>query len=388
MFVAIVTHELGHYYKSHITLPSSQYGYFYQLKSQNPDHKPIPDSNLEITGRKIQAIANLEQKIPTNFGKIYHSAFYGDIASVINAMSSDFQTSTHASCRDLYVLEKDKKLDDLVDFTPEKINKILPLEETVEKCFKNILTDSINDHTNLKNFVETYLQYHLSMYNVQLNLDARVFNIKSILGSRNIDTPESIDALLKILSKELIAIEEDLQNSLKEAITLPLGQYTDEQEADELSVEWLAKIGIDPKAAVEAYLFVAEYIETIRQQTQTTESLFLFPTVNAKQCRSFYENKWLDENAKYIYVSIGDYVDPHHSDCFRVFNVDREIVAHKYNENFQYDLTIPKHFNSWNMVRDMAKKESAIENSNNSTTNNEFNKYLRTLWPGCAFVTR
>jgi len=117
--------------------------------------------------------------------------------------------------------------------------------------------------------------------------------------------------------KESPSLEE--QEVLKEAYQKQLGYYTFEQEADDLAIEWLVKIGLHPKALIDKMFIFLQ-----NKEIPTTDFEWGY-----EKCKSSYLNYW-QKDGQYEYVPIGDFSNPHHSLCYRIFNIDREIRAHRY----------------------------------------------------------
>jgi hypothetical protein len=99
-----------------------------------------------------------------------------------------------------------------------------------------------------------------------------------------------------------------------------LGYYTYEQEADELALEFLSELGIPTQIGSEAML-------RLLKQSQPNGPLEL----DYAQCTALKEKNWVDPNSKSIYVPIGNLADPHHSLCYRAYNLDRERKTHCFN---------------------------------------------------------
>ncbi len=49
-----------------------------------------------------------------------------------------------------------------------------------------------------------------------------------------------------------------------------------------------------------------------------------------KRCQAAYANGWKTEDELPLFVPVGDYLDEHHSTCYRAFNLYRETEAHRY----------------------------------------------------------
>lgn len=96
-----------------------------------------------------------------------------------------------------------------------------------------------------------------------------------------------------------------------------LGYYTYEQEADELALEFLAELGIPTNIGSEAMMRMLKGTGNV----PPTE-------LDYKACSELRANDWLTADKKSVYVPIGNLADPHHSLCYRAYNLDRERKAH------------------------------------------------------------
>ena len=128
---------------------------------------------------------------------------------------------------------------------------------------------------------------------------------------------------------------------IEEANEKKLGIYTEEQEADEMSLEFLSRLGISAEPIIKLFagfrsLFGVEDIQK-------------FPgTLSSKECMDAYNNGFID------FIPISDYYDSHHESCFRAYNLHREIKAHK-DELAKIKVTTKKNLNP-KLWQDLAKK--------------------------------
>jgi Zn-dependent protease with chaperone function len=96
-----------------------------------------------------------------------------------------------------------------------------------------------------------------------------------------------------------------------------LGFYTTEQEADDLGLELLLHLRIPPTVAADALL--ALHRANPGGHDTTWEA-----------CSMLRSKGFKDDSGRWAYVPIGNLATPHHSFCFRVLNITREIEAHDY----------------------------------------------------------
>ena len=106
----------------------------------------------------------------------------------------------------------------------------------------------------------------------------------------------------------------ELNKSMKEK---RLGYYTYEQEADELALEFLSELGIPTDIGSEAMMRMLKATKRVDASELDYES-----------CAALKKQKWQTPEQKSAYVPIGNLADPHHSLCFRAYNIDRERETH------------------------------------------------------------
>jgi hypothetical protein len=102
-----------------------------------------------------------------------------------------------------------------------------------------------------------------------------------------------------------------------------LGFYTTEQEADELSLELLARVGLSPDLGPESQLGLMRALERAGHKQEPG-------TVGYADCAARRAADFRDDTGVETPVPVGDVARPHHSGCFRVFNMVREIRGHAY----------------------------------------------------------
>ena len=102
-----------------------------------------------------------------------------------------------------------------------------------------------------------------------------------------------------------------------------LGFYTSEQEADDLALELLAKTGLPPTIAADAMASLHKVVDEMGGGMDTGE-------IKWEQCAVLRDRGFKDESGALVSVPVGDLTSAHHSFCFRVFNMVRELAAHRY----------------------------------------------------------
>lgn len=103
-----------------------------------------------------------------------------------------------------------------------------------------------------------------------------------------------------------------------------LGFYTTEQEADEIALELMAKIGVPPGVAVDKVLNMLKSTEERGGERDPD-------AIGWAECAMLREHGFRDADGKEVSVPVGDPSNAHHNLCFRAYNMSREINAHRYS---------------------------------------------------------
>jgi hypothetical protein len=187
-----------------------------------------------------------------------------------------------------------------------------------------------------------YYRSHPAMWTKKYNFFYR-------LGATNEPVKPVPDASLNELGERAIAVsrkgelDDAAREVLRAATASHLGYYTFEQEADDIAAEGLVDLGIAPTVMIEK-MFVFLKFKGIKD----TEFEFGHDT-----CKRLYDANWMGSDGKPQYVPIGNFANPHHSLCYRAFNLDREIKAHDYKVS-PTSVLIPNE-PSWEVIRGLAK---------------------------------
>jgi hypothetical protein len=192
-----------------------------------------------------------------------------------------------------------------------------------------------------------------------------------VIGS-NVSAPKSFAKNdVQNLAAALRANAGKIKETLQKAYDAKLGLYTTEQEADDLSLEMIANIGLGAKSALDIYI------------------IFLSPEeengafdIGLQRCEKMRANQWIDPEGRFNnkILPISDYTDPHHGACYRVFNLSREIEAHKY----ELSPTSPLDPSVWtNMKQDLSNGGISFSEPNESRNLNRTRFHPK----GCAFAS-
>ncbi len=315
-FEAVYTlfHEAAHYYMAHLANPNSLYEYFYPLGSANPANKPLAEPKLAEIGKELvywlKAKQTGSRKIAAGApGQRYQSGLYVVARNAISDWTR--KEGTKPACKDLskYFVETTSLSRFPLEAPDSNGQKAYLLyEKKLDACLLGLPLDA-----ELQNRMVGYTRF------------VAPWSTKILVG---VPAFTSVRQLWDWLDQKLPEVMEAPQTKLVEvsrrADEVGLGQYTSEQEADELAVEWLIKFGMDPFNGVTASLKLLK-IEAEFPSLPTSVGAYTY-----EQCVQAYATQFRAADGEEIRVPVGDYSDPHHSGCYRAFNMNREIAAHDY----------------------------------------------------------
>lgn len=343
-FSSVVAHELGHYYRSHGMEPNSAFNYFYRLSEQNPDHRPERDPAFD----SMIPRAKIFSQIVDNFSRInripnqrLHSATYLTTGSFVKNLCSAGNTCPTECTDALQSLRTTTYMRDVGTFpftavtAASAITHYTEHETRMNRCLAAIPVTAQSGQRIFQALVQsiarpTWPAVIVSTANPTLARKVSSFNSFMLAYLRDIvtnnptafDTAANAGAIMEEFNTGLVADEASALAMYERIFTEHLGQYTTEQEADEISVEQVSKSGIDPSNAVNTYLEFAKM--------GTVGAVNPFRTLGFTDCKALMDHGWHDSNSQYSFIAVGNLVDPHHGACYRAFNSDREISAHRY----------------------------------------------------------
>lgn len=308
--VYTLAHELGHYYRAHPThLPGARPSFWYQDSARLD---PVPAAMADELAAKYEKQAGRDTALsPAGLPKLGHYSprlrklLVEQLGPVItgsnNAAVTPSLRSAFASV-DPRVIERTP--------TPAQINAYWKYEDEVHRCAQKwaLSAPESPDRAGIDRFAE--------ITSKRLRLFGKSFATLGALLAQ-------ADAMVLSGEKEEIAF-------LKELSENRIGMYSTEQQADEIALELATKLGFSPE----------ELIDGVIRQSKESEAFFrTFPEAwseyielaryDMAQCSTLYKSGFR-ENGKQVYIPLGDLSDPHHSMCYRLFNLHREATKHKY----------------------------------------------------------
>ncbi len=330
--MSIVAHEMGHYYRFHTgeTLremaghnPRIKDHYFRIPQYTNRMSKPPKDHSPEI----LELFKTLENG---QVGHIDYKDFslkhpVGLIKSVFDIFYTfqwrGLRSSSPpevASC--LRLKESYKVLETQYGALPGEWHKaprelLLRADVQTGGCLKELSARSMGEWAIWSTLNE--------------NEKSKFFEgIRSELSSTMNEWPPLVDSFrIDSAVGELIRIKEQFNQKARalgaRAQQIGFGWYTDEQEADEIAVHLMALAGENPRSAADIFFRHLGLFDTGGTNT-------VMPSLS--ECRKGFLNNWQDWRFNSVpWVPFFGYTyQLHPSDCYRIFNVDKETEAFGY----------------------------------------------------------
>lgn len=302
--IEILAHELGHYYMGHGTEQDpSLYGYIYRWDGKPGKPKALPkDDPFHALAEEIRKYGEIQ--FPTIEGQKFHPLWANFISNVIINLDDDPQkvclpgkADCLVACKDLetYKASIEDGYFSTFPFSLRRDQATLDAyflyEKKVEACLTKLPAER-------QNFI------------LQFSADSALSNLAKI----TVPDPkpeESLYSLLLRTDKDFSIAADKLAATAKgllaSAAEKGLGWYTQEQEADDIAVDLLARLGVNPEAGILANI----------------KAVKLEDPVEGEACMKAYEKGFPKP------ISIGDLSEVHHDHCYRAYNMFLEVNIHK-----------------------------------------------------------
>ena len=332
--VFIIAHEMSHYYRAHTVAPRSQFQFYYDQSTvlptaprPRPPQDPTLAKKMEATGQIIQQNAALFRGVDRARGQHYHPVIFDALVDILkDGQKAVCGTGTDCaiSCAAAFAAVTSSP-DGRVRFSgiyphgaiaPEMFANLLNFEGLARKCAQDI---SLVDGT-------TNTATSISMFHA---LNTASTDSKFVAGTGDLPRDaqnrllaKNLDNLLETLNAKAFATDTELGKSFQAAEDMKLGLYSFEQEADEMGNEIVHDLGLPLNTATDAILTLDTALEARFGQPYP-------PALTSVECAKLYHADWKDPSTgKVPFIHMGDFVDPHHTGCFRAFHFVQENALH------------------------------------------------------------
>jgi MYXO-CTERM domain-containing protein len=344
----VLAHELAHYYRAHkSTSVHGKYDFWYD-RDAHAAERPTPVADQGEYGRQYQAL-----KLPRHL--VPGQKFHPRATSTLLTWMSEMKVAAGHPCSEALdafaglapkVQGNLKETTDIIPLDSKGRAALLALEPSIQTCIAGVELTEDPAPATTTTFDSNKIPRAWFMNRVADAL------LPEILV-RDLNTTAKLEDLVKLLETAGRSLDEKAPEFLKRLAKNHIGFYTDEQEADELSMELASRVGIRPGDVMDAWTRMAYAVEKENPQLYLQRQ-----GMTAKECADLAKTNFQSgADEEKVYVSLGSLDDPHHAWCYRLLNLQREREAHSYRSrapSFEPEAT------PWKDVQDAAKALIAV----------------------------
>ena len=295
-------HELAHYFRSHAVLDKDEYQYFYHRDGES-DHlaQPLPAADLIALGSELLKLPHYRTQ-PID-GQFWHSEMFSYGAYALNTLvipsCAAADSPCHQACAPWQQLMQDK----------ERMAKLGRFPQAVLTAEARLI----------------YAEWETGFSQCLGAIDTEHVDIASAKKVFwRADFPETTPSNWRLLdaatsmNKKMFDQSNAQTQLLQRAVDAKVGYYTTEEEADNMALNWLVELGFSAMNAIDHWWSFAAYFDGSSLQSELNFS--------RSRCLDLYNAtpRWT-ENGQTVQIPIGSFSDPHHSVCYRIWNMDQRI---------------------------------------------------------------
>ena len=304
----VLAHELGHYYRAHVSDAVIQHYNFWYDSEADRKKLPVPAANATDLAAKYGEIVNgpktVQAAVPGHYSPRFRTFLLTAIAPLLTERTEPgFVCATARDALGPWV----STLLAGYGIPTDAMAAYLAFEAKLVACAPRL--DLTGDPG------ATALSYGSVLMAV---LGAK-------LPSVTLPFHATLDQVLEPLNAKAVKLDQKAAALVKQVQQNRIGLYTIEQEADDIALEISSRLGIGPDDVVASWLEFMQAIalavpESYRQQYQDENA----------SCQAMLASGFTQPDGTPTFVPIGDLSEPHHSDCYRLFNFWREQKLRKY----------------------------------------------------------
>ena len=311
----VMAHELGHMYRAHTSpLTERKYSFWYD-DGPNVAKRPVPsarDAELQATFRRVTRVASPLDAVAGSTLPVRTRPALLALASA-GAFASCATYTDWSATHDLAIVTALAQTGGVLG--DDLQSAYLDYERAVLAC--------PGDAT----FVDAGADA-LAPGQVAIAAVAGAFSSAQAPALPN--AGETLQAFLTRLNDAGATLDADEAAFLQMVRDESIGLYTIEQEADEVALELMTRVGYKADDGIQGWLQFLQAFAQISVAADVTESGNATPD----QCATWLQNGFMEPDpaghSTRVKVSLGSLADTHHGDCYRLYNLWRESKAHTY----------------------------------------------------------
>lgn len=331
--VGIIAHELGHYYRAHAIgeLVMGAYNHWYEQK--DPPEKTKPGAAADTKELEARFDRVMPYPMPRVPGQKISYRLTDLVVDPLAALLEAKKTSPGFACADAVAKLGDWRH----DFTGLGASFVEKATQTSYLAYESALlacAAKVPVGGNDPNALD------LATVREAVERSARDFAAPAVSAG-------TLASVLDALRARAAVVDAEADAFLKTLEQRRLGRYTVEQEADDFSLEYFTRIGLEAKVRVDSYF------DLIKARADETPERFIAANggLDVPACEKLYRANFRGRSGELLFVPLGNLHDPHHGDCYRLFNMAQEQRAHRFRKR-----GTPAFTTGWEEIRAEAQR--------------------------------
>lgn len=333
--VGIIAHELGHYYRAHAIgeLVMGAYNHWYEQK--DPPEKAKPGAAADTTELEAQFDRVMPYPMPRVPGQKISYRLTDLVVDPIARLLEAKKASPGFACADA-VGKLGEWRYDFAGLGASFVEKgtqtsYLAYESALLACADKVPVGGKDPNALDLAAVRESVERSAGKFASPLVEAGTLASVLDALQARAAIADKDADAFLKTLEQRR------------------LGRYTVEQEADDFSLEYFTRMGLEARVRVDSYF------DLIKARADETPERFISANggLDVPACEKLYRADFRSSKGELLFVPLGNLHDPHHGDCYRLFNMAQEQRAHRFRKR-----GTPAFTTGWEAIRAEAQRET------------------------------
>ncbi len=341
LLVVVLSHELGHYYRSHVSDARLQkYDFWYETEADRKK-TPVPSANAQALEQLYTEVVNAPKPLQSVVVGQYSPRLRNFLLTGIAPLLSERTEPGFvcAAARDALGVWA-QYLSFGYGIPSAAMSTYLDFESKLVACAPKLNLTGTPGADAISYGSVLMAALHSGPHGVTLPWDGTLSDILTTLNTRALHFDQVAAQLTKALSDNRI------------------GLYTIEQEADNIALLISTRLGITPDQVLNSWLEFMSAIEATIPPAYMPYYIQSEGGYDRAACQSLLASGFTttDTSGKQVplFMPLGTLDDPHHSSCYRLFNFWREQKL----QNYQVTTPIADLSADWPSLQAAAKQIS------------------------------